>query len=353
MDIIQSSFGTTPVGEQVDLYTLTNANGLELGIITWGGTCKSLKVPDRKGNLGDILLGHDSLDGYLTHDTNPYFCALIGRYGNRIGKGKFSIDGTEYSVAINNTPNHLHGGKVGFDQKIWSAKPITTEDAVALELKYTSPDGEENYPGNLAVTVIYTLNNDNEMIINYKATTDKPTLCNLTNHNYYNFTGAKRDHLEHQMMINASQFTPVDKGLIPTAEMADVDGTPFDFTTPKAIGKDIAVNDQQINYGLGYDHNFILNKTQNEMSKAAEVYEPTTGRVMEVWTTEPGIQFYTGNFLDGTITGKGGKVYQKHDGFCLETQHYPDSPNKPQWPTTILRPGETYQTTTVHKFSTR
>lgn len=354
MGIQKTPFGTTPTGQQVDLYTLTNANGLELGIITWGGTCTFLKVPDREGNLGDILLGHDSLAGYLTHDTCPYFNALIGRYGNRIGKGKFSIDGTDYTLATNNDENHLHGGDVGFDQKVWSAKPITQDEAVAVELQYTSSDGEEGYPGNLSVTVTYSLTNDNEMRIDYQATTDKPTLCNLTNHNYYNFTCGARDHLQHELMINADKMTPVDAGLIPTGEMVPVAGTPFDFTRAKAIGKDILADDPQIKFGGGFDHNFVLNKSQpGELTKAAEAFEPTTGRVMEIWTTEPGVQFYSGNFLDGTITGKGGKVYNLHDGFCLETQHYPDSPNKPDWPTTVLRPGETYRSTTVHKFSVR
>ena len=354
MDITKSDFGKTPSGEQVDLYTLTNANGLELKVITWGGTCISLKTPDRDGKLCDILLGHDSLKGYLSHDTSPYFGALIGRYGNRIGKGKFSIDGVEYTLATNDGKNHLHGGIDGFDHKIWAAKPTQTSDAVSLKLTYTSPDGEEGYPGTLKVAVTYSLTNDNELRMDYEATTDKPTVCNLTNHNYYNFTCCTRDVLGHELMINADQMTPIDAGLITTGEFKPVAGTPFDFRTLKAIGKDINADDQQIKYGPGYDHNFVLNKTKpGELSKAAEVYEPTTGRVMEIWTTEPGLQFYSGNFLDGTIKGTGGKVYQKHYGFCLETQHYPDSPNKPNWPTTVLRPGETYKTTTVEKFSAR
>ncbi len=354
MGIQKTAFGAAPMGQQVDLYTLTNANGLKLGILTWGGTCAFLKVPDREGHLGDILLGHDTLSGYLSRETSPYFNALIGRYGNRIGKGKFSIDGADYTLATNNDENHLHGGDVGFDQKVWSAKPITQDDAVALELRYTSSDGEEGYPGNLSVTVTYSLTNDNEMRIDYQATTDKPTVCNLTNHNYYNFTCGARDHLQHELMINADKMTPVDAGLIPSGEMVPVAGTPFDFTRAKAIGKDILVDDPQIKLGGGFDHNFVLNKSQSgELTKAAEAFEPTTGRVMEIWTTEPGVQFYSGNFLDGTITGKGGKVYNLHDGFCLETQHYPDSPNKPDWPTTVLRPGETYRSTTVHKFSVR
>ncbi|MCP4456264.1 MAG: galactose mutarotase [Planctomycetes bacterium] len=354
MGIARSDFGKTPAGEQVDLYTLTNANGLECRIITWGGTCVSLKVPDRNGTLGDIMLGHDTLEGYLSHDTCPYFGALIGRYGNRIGKGKFSIDGTEYTLATNNNDiNHLHGGVVGFDQKIWAAQTTEGDKEVSLTLTYTSPDGEEGYPGTLRAKVVYSLTNANELRMDYEATTDKATVCNLTNHSYYNLTGATRDILGHELTLNADNTTPVDDGLIPTGELAPVAGTPFDFTSSKPVGKDIDANDIQIGYGLGYDHNWVLNKEGVELSLAAEVFEPTTGRVMTIHTTEPAIQFYTGNFLDGTITGKGGKVYEQRHGLCLETQHSPDSPNKPDWPTAILRPGEVYKTTTVHTFSAR
>ncbi len=353
MGITKSDFGKTPVGERVDLYTLTNVNGLECRIITRGGTCVSLKVPDRSGKLDDILLGHDTLEGYLSRDTCPYFGTLIGRYGNRIGKGTFSIDGTEYTLATNNNANHLHGGDVGFDQKIWTAETSQNDKEVSLKLTYASPDGEEGYPGTLSATVIYSLTSDNELRIDYEATTDKATVCNLTNHNYYNLTGAARDILGHELTINADNTTPVDEGLIPTGDLAPVDGTPFDFTNPKAIGKDIDANDIQIGYAPGYDHNWVLNKEGSELSLAAEVYEPTTGRVMTVHTTEPSLQFYTGNFLDGTITGKGGTVYSRRFGLCLETQHSPDSPNKPDWPTVILRPGEVYKTTTVHAFSVR
>jgi aldose 1-epimerase len=354
MGISKSDFGKTPTGEEIDLYTLTNANGLECRIITWGGTCVSLKVPDRNGALGDIMLGHDTLEGYLSHDTCPYFGALIGRYGNRIGKGKFTIDGTEYTLATNNNDiNHLHGGVVGFDQKIWAAQTTKGDKEVSLKLTYTSPDGEEGYPGTLKATVVYSLTNANELRIDYEATTDKATVCNLTNHSYYNLTGAARDILGHELTLNADNTTPVDEGLIPTGELAPVAGTPFDFTNSKPIGRDIDANDIQIGYGLGYDHNWVLNKEGTELSLAAEVYESTTGRVMTIHTTEPAIQFYTGNFLDGTITGKGGKVYEQRHGLCLETQHSPDSPNKPDWPTTVLRPGETYRSTTVHTFSVR
>jgi len=352
MDVTKSDFGKTAAGEQIDLYTLTNANGLECRIITWGGTCVSLKVPDRNGKLDDILLGHDTLDGYLSHDTSPYFGALIGRYGNRIGQGKFSIDGTEYTLATNNNTNHLHGGDIGFDQKIWAAEPLKNDKEVSLRLTYTSPDGEEGYPGTLNAIVTYSLTHDNKLRIDYQATTDKATVCNLTNHSYYNLTGAARNILEHELTLNANNTTPVDEGLIPTGEQAPVAGTPFDFTTPKTIGQDIDANDIQIGYGPGYDHNWVLNKEGIELSLAAEVYESTTGRVMTIHTTEPAIQFYTGNFLDG-ITGKGGKVYTRRYGLCLETQHSPDSPNKPEWPTTVLRPGQTYKSTTVHTFSVR
>ena len=354
MDITKSDFGKTPAGEQVDLYTLTNANGLECQIITWGGTCVSLKTPDRDGKLGDILLGHDSLEGYLDHSTSPYFGALIGRYGNRIGDAKFSIDGVEYKLPANDGTNHLHGGVAGFDHKNWTAEPVKSCSAVSLKLTYTSVDGEEGYPGTLKVTVVYSLTNDDELTVDYEATTDKPTVCNLTNHNYYNFTGCERDILDHELMINADKTTPVVKGLIPTGEIVSLKGGPFDFTSPKAIGKDINAENAQLQLGPGYDHNWVLNKDKlGEMTKAAEVYEPTTGRVMEIFTTEPAIQFYAGNFLDGSIKGKDGKVYGHRYGFCLETQHNPDSPNNPDWPTTTLRPGETYKTTTVHKFSAR
>ena len=353
MDIKKADFGKTNDGQNVDIYTLTNAHGIEASITTYGGTLVSLKVPDRNGALGDVLLGHHSLKGYLNRETHPYFGSLIGRYGNRIGKGKFSIDGTEYSLATNNNENHLHGGDIGFDQKVWQANPMTTGSEVALELSLLSPDGDEGYPGNLNMTVVYRLNNDNELHIDYTATTDKATPCNLTNHAYFNFTGAQRDILGHELMINADYMTPVDAGLITTGEFKPVAGTPFDFRKAKAIGQDISADDEQIKYGPGYDHNWVLNKRGNEMSLAAEVYEPSTGRVMQVHTNEPGLQFYAGNFLDGSITGKDGTVYENRYGFCLETQHYPDSPNKPDWPSTILRPGQSYETTTVYAFSTR
>jgi aldose 1-epimerase len=311
----------------------------------------SLKVPDSKGALGDIVLGFDSLDGYLAD--NPFFGALVGRYGNRIAKGHFTLDGKEYTLPINNGANALHGGLKGFDKHIWTAKPGQGKDGQTLELTYVSKDGEEGYPGTLTATVTYTLTNANELRIHYQATTDKPTVLNLTNHSYFNLAGAGNgDILGHELMLNADKFTPVDKGLIPTGELRPVDGTPFDFRKATAIGARINADDEQIKLGGGYDHNFVLNGQAGTMRLAARATEPKSGRVLEVSTTEPGVQFYTGNFLDGTLHGKGGKVYNKRYGFCLETQHYPDSPNKPSFPSTVLRPGQKYDTTTVFKFST-
>ena len=350
VNITKEPFGTTKDGTEVNLYTLTNDNGCQVKITNYGGILVSLTVPDKDGNLGDVLLGYDSVEKYIENNS-PYFGALIGRYGNRIGKGTFELDGKTYTLATNNGENHLHGGDVGFDKVLWDAKEISEKGNPGLELTYLSKDGEEGYPGNLTVTVKYIWTNDNELKIEYTANTDKPTVVNLTSHGYFNLAG-KGDILNHELMINADEMTPVDSGLIPTGEVTDVAGTPFDFRTLKRIGKDIDADDQQIEYGPGYDHNFVLNKKFGKMSLAAEVYDPSTGRDMEVWTTEPSLQFYSGNFLDGTITGKGGWVYQKHAALCLESQHNPDSPNKDDWPTTTLRPKQTYKTTTIYKFST-
>jgi aldose 1-epimerase len=345
-------FGETKDGTPVEIYTLTNASGIEATIMTYGGTVVSLKVPDKDGKLGDIVLGFNTVGEY--EEKSPYFGCTVGRYGNRIGKGKFTLDGKEYTLATNNDANHLHGGVKGFDKVVWAAKPFSKDGNVGLVLKYTSKDMEEGYPGNLDVTVTYTLTNADELKVDYLATTDKATVCNLTNHSYFNLAGeGSGDIFKHELMLNADKFTPVDKGLITTGEMPAVKGTPMDFTTAKAIGKDINADDEQIKFGLGFDHNWVLNKKGDEMSLAATVYEPTTGRVMEITTTEPGIQFYSGNFLDGTLTGKAGKIYEHRNGFCLETQHYPDSPNRPEFPTTTLKPGETYKTSTVHKFSVK
>lgn len=345
-----ASFGKATDGTEVQLFTLTNAAGLKATISTYGGTLTSLLVPDKDGKLSDVILGFDNASGYLSPEfrkSNPYFGALIGRYGNRIAKGKFTIDGNAYQVGVNNNGNSLHGGNVGFNQKIWAAKPGTSADGQTLTLTYLSKDGEEGYPGNLTVTVVYTLTAANALKIDYTATTDKATPVNLTNHAYFNLAlGQSKDVLAHQVTIPADRYTVVDDKLIPTGELKPVKGTPFDFTTPHAIGERIA------QVPGGYDHNWVLNQATGQHS-AATVYEPTTGRTMEVTTDEPGVQFYTGNFLDGTLKGKNGVVYGKHAGFCLETQHFPDSPNQPKFPSTILKPGQTYHTTTSYTFGVR
>ncbi len=344
----KQSFGTTASGEAVDLYTLSNKNGVEAALMTYGGIVVALRAPDRAGRLGDIVLGFDTLDGYLKG--HPYFGAIVGRYGNRIAKGKFRLGGAEYTLARNNGENALHGGVRGFDKVVWKARDVSGE-AQSLELSYLSKDGEEGYPGNLAVTVTYTLSDANELRIDYSATTDKDTVVNLTNHSYFNLAGqGEGDILGHKVTLNAGRFTPVDKGLIPTGELRSVEGTPFDFRQPLVIGARISQNDEQLVFGKGYDHNFVLDRKGAGLEMAARVYEPKSGRVLEVWTTEPGIQLYTGNFLDGTIRGKAGKVYNQRYGFCLETQHFPDSPNQPSFPTTVLKPGQLYRTTTTYKF---
>jgi aldose 1-epimerase len=340
-------FGKTPDGIPVELYTLKNKHGMEARIMTYGAIVVGLKTPDKNGKLADVVLGFDSLDGYL--GSSPYFGAVVGRYGNRIAKGRFTLNGTEYKLAQNNGENSLHGGLKGFDKVVWKVKHA---DSQSLEFGYLSRDGEEGYPGNLDVTVRYTLNDENELKIDYTATTDKPTVLNLTNHSYFNLKGeGQGDILQHQLTINADRFTPVDKGLIPTGELRSVGGTPLDFRKPTAIGARIDSDCDQMTLGGGYDHNFVLNKSGTSPSPAATAYEPNTGRVLQVHTTEPGVQFYTGNFLDGTIKGKSGHVYPRRSAFCLETQHFPDSPNHPDFPTTTLNPGERYQTTTMWKFS--
>ena len=345
----KAKYETTIDGKKVGLYNLENRNGLMVQITNYGGRIAALWVPDRDENFSDIVTGYDSIEGFVGN-TN-YFNGIIGRYGNRIAKGKFTLNGKEYTLAINNAPNSLHGGNIGFDHVVWNVEK-NTEDS--LVLTYLSPDGEEGYPGNLAVKVIYSLNDSNEFRIDYFAKTDSPTVVNLTNHAYFNLAGYHNgDILGHLLMINADKFTPVDSTLIPTGEIADVAGTPFDFRSPTAIGEGINADDQQIKYGPGYDHNWVLNKTGGEMSLAAKVEEPVSGRVMEIYTTEPGIQFYAGNFLDGTIMGKDSTTYKFRHAFCLETQHFPDSPNQENFPGTVLNPGETYQSSTIHKFSTK
>ncbi|MGE5489012.1 MAG: aldose epimerase family protein [bacterium] len=348
--VSKRAFGQTADGTPVDLYTLSNANGFEASITNYGAILVSLKTPDRNGTFGDVILGFENLDGYLGN--HPFFGAIVGRYGNRIAKGQFSLDGQVYKLAVNDGPNHLHGGVKGFDKVVWQAREAGSPTEPALELKYTSKDGEEGYPGNLSVTVVYTVTADNSLRIDYTATTDKATPVNLTNHAYFNLAG-EGDILGHQLTLNASRFTPTDKGLIPTGELRSVKGTPFDFTTATEIGARIEADDEQLKFAGGYDHNFVLDSGGGTLAKAAELYDPKTGRVMEVFTTEPGVQFYTGNFLDGTLKGKGGRVYTKRSALCLETQHYPDSPNKPNFPSTILKPGAEYRTTTVYKFSAR
>jgi len=342
-------------GRPVSVYYMTNGNGMRADISDYGAIVRTLEVPDRHGKIADVVLGYASVREYL--EATPYFGAIVGRYGNRIARGRFTLDGKEYHLATNNGPNHLHGGRKGFDKVVWDAEPYMDENGVSLKLTYLSRDGEEGYPGNLRCTVIYTLTKNNELKIEYEATTDQPTVLNLTNHSYFNLKGqGSRDILGHEIMINADRFTPVDETLIPTGELRPVKGTPLDFTSPHKIGERINAGTEQLKFGKGYDHNFVLNKKGDEMSLAARVYEPTSGRVMEVWTTQPGVQFYSGNFLDGSNIGKDGKVYKHRYGFCLETQHFPDSPNKqdnPKFPSVVLRPGDKYVSQTVYRFSTR
>jgi aldose 1-epimerase len=346
--VTKSAFGTTPAGERVDVYTLTNAAGVQVRVLNFGGVITSIRVPDRRGSFADVALGFDALEPYLRNP--PYFGAIIGRYANRIAKGQFTLDGRSYTLAVNNRPNHLHGGLKGFDKVVWKTESFQKDGAVGLVFTHTSPDGDEGYPGTLALTVTYTLNDQNELAFDYAATTDKATPVNLTQHTYFNLAGeGSGTILDHILTIRASRMTPVDTGLIPTG-IASVSGTPFDFRTPTAIGARIGAADQQIRYGNGYDHNFVLDRDGTDLSVAARAVDPASGRVLEISTTEPGMQFYTGNFLDGTLTGKSGKPYGQRTGFALETQHYPDSPNHPDFPSTILTPGETYRSKTVFAF---
>lgn len=350
--IKKESWGQTPDGRAVELYTLNNRRGAEAQIATYGGAVVSLKVPDREGHFDDVVLGFDSLAGYLAD--KAYIGVLVGRYANRIAKGHFTLNNHEYTLAVNNGENSLHGGLVGFNQKVWQARPLPTKNGASLELTYVSKDGEEGYPGNLSVRVVYTLTDANELRIDYSATTDKDTVINLTNHGYYNLAGqGSGDVLAHRLQLFAARFTPTDAGAIPTGELRAVRGTPFDFNAPHAIGERINQTDEQLKFGNGYDHNFVVDGRAGVLRRAARVSEPTTGRVMEVWTTEPGVQLYTANYLDGTEVGKGGKVYRQHFAFCLETQHFPDSPNKPAFPTTVLRRGARFHSTTIYKFSAR
>lgn len=352
MKIEKQSFGTLTDGTEVVLYTLVNAQGMRATITNYGGIVVSLTAPDRDGKFADVVLGFDTLAEYVSH--SPYFGCLVGRFGNRIANGRFTLDGVEYALAQNDGQNHLHGGTKGFDKRVWMPRALETAGGPALVLAYVSPDGEEGYPGTLSVTVRYTLTDDNALQIDYTASTDKTTVVNLTNHSYFNLSaGGAETILDHEMLINAAAFTPVDGTLIPTGEVRSVAGTVMDFRAPAPIGARIDADDAQLKFGGGYDHNWIVDGEPGTLRLAAQVYEPSSGRVMEVHTTEPAIQFYAGNIMPPTLPGKGGCGYVRRSGFCLETQHYPDSPNKPEFPSTTLRPGQTYQTTTIYKFSAR
>jgi len=346
--VTSEPFGKTPDGTAVSIYTLINSKGVEARIMTYGGIVVSLKVPDKTGTLGDIVLGYDNLADYIK--ASPYFGCLVGRYGNRIAKGKFTLNGAEYSLATNNIGNHLHGGLKGFDKVVWTAKVLTNKTDATLELKYVSANGEEGYPGKLSVTAVYSVTEKNELRLDFSAKTDKATVCNLTHHSYFNLAG-KGDVLSHNVMMSAETFTPVDCTLIPTGELKPVAGTPFDFRKSTAIGARIKADDEQLKFGGGYDHNWVFNKPVGKLTSLATVREATTGRIMEVLSTEPGLQFYSGNFLDGTLVGKGGVTYQHRTGFCMEPQHYPDSPNKPAFPSTVLLPGKEYRNTIIYRFS--
>jgi len=347
----KESFGKTGDGRPVDLYTLTNSKGMEVRAMTYGGIIVSIRVPDKNGNFGDVVLGHESLGGYLVNP--PYLGAIVGRYANRLANATFTLDGVKYTLAKNDGPNTLHGGVNGFNKQVWEAHEFKNSKGVGVAFSYLSKDGEEGFPGNLKVKVSYTLTDENQLILDYEATTDKATPINLSQHSYFNLAGeGSGDILGHHLMLNADRFTPVDKTLIPTGELTPVQGTPMDFTKPTAIGARINDNYEQLVLGKGYDHNWVINRTSDGLVLAARVHEPTSGRILEVFTTQPGVQFYSGNFLDGTITGKHGHVYKQRYGLCLETQHFPDSPNHPDFPSTILKPGQKFQSQTVFKFST-
>ena len=349
-EISKKSFGKMPDGTPVDLYTLRNRHRMEVKITSYGGIVVSIIVPDRDGQFADVVLGYDNLEGYLKE--NPFFGAMVGRYGNRIANAKFTLNGKEYKLPANNGPNCLHGGLKGFDKVVWQGKSLATPEGPALELSYLSKDSEEGFPGNLSVTAVYTLTDDNGLKLEYTATTDNATVVNLTQHSYFNLAG-KGDVLNHDVMINADKFTPTDKNLIPTGELRPVKGTPFDFRKPTGIGARINQNDEQLKFGGGYDQNFVIDKPPGKLGLMARVYEPTTGRVLEVLSTEPGMQFYTGNHLGGTITGKGGWTYQARSAFCMEPQHYPDSPNHPEFPAVVLKPGQEYHNTIIYRFSVK
>lgn len=350
--IVKSDYGTTPKGEKIESYKLKNQNGMEVDIITFGGIITDLKVPNKDGVSENVVTGFNSLEQYMK--PNPFFGALIGRFGNRIAKGKFTLDGKEYTLAINNAPNALHGGPEGFFRAVWKAEEAKSGESAVLKLSYLSKDMEEGYPGNLKVIVTYTLTKNNELEVLYEATTDKKTVVNLTQHTYFNLSGDfSKTILDHELTLNADKIVPVDATLIPTGELQDVANTPFDFRKPKLIGKDIDAKDEQLIRGKGYDHCWVLNNPEKGKTVIAKAYHPASGRVLEVTTDEPGIQFYSGNFLDGTLPMRNGGTYAHRTGFCLETQHYPDSPNQKNFPTTVLNPGENYKTKTTFKFSVK
>jgi aldose 1-epimerase len=350
--VARASFGKAPDSTPVDVYTIANAHGIRARILTYGGIIQSLETPDRAGKLGDVVLCFDDMPGYVK--SSPYFGAIVGRYGNRIARGKFTLDGKTYTLAINNGPNALHGGIKGFDKVVWAAQPFSNDSSVGLVLTHTSPDGDEGYPGTLKAKVTYTLTDHDELAIDYEATTDKATPVNLTNHTYWNLAGeGSGDILGHVLTLESSAIVPVDSTLIPTGKLMPVAGTPFDFRTPTAIGARIGTANEQLRFGKGYDHTWVLDGArQNGLAHAAHLTEPTTGRSLDIYTTEPGVQFYSGNFLDGTAVGKHGHVYKFRNGLALETHHYPDSPNQPSFPSTILRPGQTYRSRTVYWFGT-
>lgn len=350
--INQKLFGTLPSGEKVYIYTLTNKNGMEVKIINYGATVVSLKVPDKNNKFDDVVMGYDKLEDYI--NGNSYFGCIVGRFGNRINKGRFKLDGKEYQLTINDGENHLHGGTVGFNKVLWNAETASTDTAQSLKLTYISKDGEQGYPGNLTIQVIYTLNDKNELVIDYSAETDKPTIVNPTHHSYFNLSGSfENTILNHELMIDADYITPVNNQLIPTGVLMKVDNTPFDFRKFHKIGERINEQHEQLIFGKGYDHNWVLNNYNGNVRKVAELYEPLSGRAMEVLTDQPGIQFYSGNFLNKSIKGKNGVTYDYRTGLCLETQHYPDSPNHSTFPSVVLRPGERYKQKTIYRFIVR
>lgn len=345
-------FGSVDVDKEISLFTLTNKNGMKVEISNYGAAVVSILVPDRNGKIEDVVLGYDSAQGY--EKCKSYFGVIVGRYANRIDKGKFSLEGKVYQLCVNDVENHLHGGLFGYGKRLWIAEPIQVDSTQSLKLSLMDNDGEQGYPGNVSVKVTYSLTEKNELIVEYGGISDKTTIINPTHHSYFNLTGdLTKNILDHMLMLNADFFTPVDKGLITTGVLAKVESTPFDFRSLTPIGKNISAEDQQIKYGLGYDHNWVINNWDKSVKKVSELYEPDSGRIMEVFSDQPGIQFYSGNFLDGSIMGKSGVVYKYRSGLCLETQHFPDSPNKPKFPSVTLKPGEKYKQKTIYKFSTK